>query len=111
MGIMLTYQTSKEFNRIDFGVPYFSISLSLNILLTLMIVIRLLLHTRNTRTALGITGVGGLCKTIITMLVESCILYAVSSLLVIGPWAADIPVANAFLAILPEIQVLVLPRP
>ena len=102
---MITYQNATQINDIWSAIPYFSISLSLNIILTLMIVIRLILHTRNTRTALGIAGIGGLCKTIITMLIESCALYAVSSLLVIGPWGAGDRITNFFLFILPETQV------
>ena len=53
MGAALTYQTAELADRAKFGLPYYLISLSLNILLTLMIVIRLALHIRNTRTALG----------------------------------------------------------
>ena len=44
------------------GLAYLSISLSLNVLLTLMIVIRLILHARNARVAMGITGGGGFCQ-------------------------------------------------
>ena len=49
-----------------------------------MIVIRLILHARDTRAVLGKTGICGLYKTIVTMLVESCALYAVNSLLCLG---------------------------
>ena len=111
MGILFIYQNTVLTSSIQWSaVPYFSISLSLNVLLTLMIVIRLILHTRNTRTALGITGIGGLCKAVIAMLIESCALYAVSSLLVIGPWSTENPVTNAFFPILSQIQVRVSPR-
>ena len=110
MGIMLTYQTAKLADRNDFGVPYFSISLSLNILLTFMIVVRLVLHTRNARSALGITGVDGLCKAIVTMFVESCALYAVNSLLFIVPWATGYYTEGIFLPILSETQVRASPR-
>ena len=72
-----------------------------------MIVIRLILHTRAIRTAMGGSGIGGLSKAIVTMLVESCALYAVSSVLVIGPWSATATFGNTFLDILPEIQVRV----
>ena len=68
-------------------LSYLSISTSLNVLLTLMIVIRLILHTRNIRNAMGIGGIGGLCKAISTMLIESYALYAVTLLLVIIPLA------------------------
>ena len=91
-------------------IPYFSISLSLNVLLTLMIVIRLILHTRSVRTAMGISGIGGLSNAIITMLIESCALYAVSSLLVLGPWSAVNSSVEIFLPILAETQVRIFSR-
>ena len=83
MGILFTFQTAERSNSNWPGLAYFSVSLSLNVLLILMIVIRLILHTKNTRNALGIAGIGGLCKTVVTMLIESCALYAVGSVLVI----------------------------
>ena len=76
-----------------------------------MIAVRLILHARNTRTALGITGIGGMCRAIVVMLVESCALYAVSSLLVIGPLGAGNPIWSLFVAIVGEIQVSALPPP
>jgi len=88
-----------------FTSVYLSISLSLNILLTLMIVIRLVMHTRNVRAVMGNPGgIGGLYKTVITMLIESCALYAVSSLLVIGQSSA--PIVDIFFPILAETQVI-----
>ena len=112
MGIMLLYQTSQPNSSIwntvaiDFGVPYFSISLSLNIILTLLIVARLALHSRNIRNAMGApAGASGLYEIIITVLVESCAIYAVTSLLFVVPWGTKSHVADIFLPILAEIQV------
>ena len=104
MGIMFVYQTAAGSAGWSI-IPYLSISLSLNTLLTIVIVIRLILHARNTRNALGITGIGGLSKAIITMLVESCALSALSSLLVIGPLGAENYASNTFLTILGQTQV------
>ena len=109
MGIVLIYRSTHPAGSVSFGLPYFSISLSLNVLLTLMIVIRLILYTRGTRTAMGIAGIGGLCKAIVNMLIESSALYTVSSLLVLGSWGTGI--RGVFLPILAEIQVRALPRP
>ena len=68
-----------------FAIPYLAISVSLNILLTLMIVIRLVLHGRNFRAATGAAaGIAGLYKAVSTMLIESCALFAVSSMVVVG---------------------------
>jgi len=68
----------------QYGIPYLSISVSLNVLLTLMIVIRLILHDRSIRAATGSgAGIGGFYKAVSTMLIESCALFAVSSLVVV----------------------------
>jgi len=85
-------------------MPYLLISIALNDLLTLMVVIRLLLHNRSIRAIVGaLVGISGLHKTIITMLVESSALYAVSLLLVVGKSSSRI--VYLFLPILSEIQV------
>jgi len=96
---------------IRFSIPYFSISLSLNVLLTLMIIVRLVLHSRNTRTAAAaLAGIRGLYRTVITMLIESSALYAVCSLLVIGTYLAGNCSADFSLPILAEAQVCAFPR-
>ena len=90
------------------AISYLSVSVSLNVLLTLMIVFRLVMHARNTRTALGMTGIGGLSKAIITMLVESCALYSAISLSVLGPFITDpggYTIAGFFVPVLPAAQV------
>lgn len=114
MGITFTYQIAQpnssfwNSTAIDFGLPYFSISLSLNVLLTFLIVARLVMHSRNVRAAMGApSGASGLYRAIVTMLIESCALYAVNSLLFVGPWGAGSHVADIFLPILAEIQVRV----
>ena len=95
----------------DFSIPYVSVSISLNVLLTLMIVVRLVLHGRNIRTAIGSpVGINGLYKTIATMLIESSALFAVNSLLLIALWGARSGAADVFLPIVAEIQVRTLPR-
>jgi len=88
------------------GIPYLSISLSLNIILTLMIVGRLVLHGRNVRAATGSpAGISGLYKTIATMLIESSALFAVNSLLVIGTSPPANPATSVFTSILGVTQV------
>jgi len=117
-GILFLYRTLKidsspwETIIIHFSIPYFSVSISLNVLLTLMIITRLVLHNRGTRTsATALAGTGGLYKTIITMLIESSALYAVCSLLVIGTFTFRSSAADLFLPILAEAQVRAFPRP
>ena len=91
-------------------LPYLSISLSLNITLTLMIVVRLVLHGKSIRSATWSPGgASGLYKTIATMLIESSALFAVSSLLVIGPLAAKSPLADLFIKVFAQTQVRAFP--
>lgn len=59
-------------NRV-ISLSFSVISVSLNILLTLMIVIRLIMHKRKTRNAIGtVCKSGGLINTVVTMLIKSC---------------------------------------
>ena len=101
IGTPLTQATT-----INFGVLSNSISFALSILLTLMIVARLVLHSRHIRDAMG-PGFrpGGLYKTIITIVVESYALFAVSNLLFLAPWAAGHRLVNVFFPIFVQIQV------
>jgi len=95
----------------SFGLPYFSVTLSLNIILTLMVVIRLVLHSKDVRATLGApAGISGLYKAIITMLVESSALYAVNSLLVIVLWAVGNSLAETFFTVLAQVQVCASPQ-
>ena len=110
-GTLFIYGGTQMSGSGQITLAYFSISLSLNVLLTLMIVIRLIRHARNTRTALRIGGIGGLCKAVVTMLVESCALFAVSSLLVIGTDAANNDIHNFFADLLSQAQVRASPWP
>ena len=94
-----------------YGIPYLSISVSLNVILTTMIVVRLVLHSRDIRTTLGAPGgVGGLYKAIAAMMIESSALYTVSSLLVLGPMAANDMAVNIFYPVLAETQVRAFPQ-
>lgn len=110
MGVMLIYYQASQPDTspwssvaLNFNYPYFTISLSLNVLLTLMVVTRLVLHSRNIRDSETVpTGVVRWC---ITILIESSALYAVSFLLFIGPWAAKSYIAQIFFPILVETQV------
>ena len=101
-----------------FSIPYLSISVSLNILLTLMIVIRLVLHGRDLRAApKSPVGIRGLYRTASTMLIESCALFAMSSLFVLGALVSVEDsylghfIADIFFPILAETQVRAFPQP
>ena len=112
-GGILIYKNSRPFGIVyavyvirEFGIPHHSISISLNILLTLMIVTRLVLHGRGIRAALGPSAsVGGWYRDIVTVLTESCALFAVTFLLFVIPWAANNAISSVFFPILVETQV------
>ena len=110
MGIIFVYRALTGPTTIaSAGIPYFSLSLSLNVILTLMIVVRLTLHVRGVRTAIGETGSGGLCKAIVTIFVESCPINAVTSVLVLGLLGDGNDAMDIFLPILPRTQVRAFP--
>ena len=73
----------------NISTSYLSISLSPNVLLTLMIVMRLVVHIRNlrkvTRSSDGSSGLHTTTVTIVMMLIESYALYAVTLLLYVVP--------------------------
>ena len=88
------------------SIPYFSVSVSLNVLLTLMIVIRLVLHGRNIRAATGSpAGISGLYKAVATMLIESSALYSLNSLLLVVMWTVQSDASPGVLPIIGEVQV------
>ena len=105
--VMSLYQQSTPWDLgANFGISYFSISLSLNVTLTLMIVVRLALHRRNLRKALGTSNESnGLYTAIFTMLIESYTLYAIDFLLYIVPWALGSSIVTVFSSFLGPIQV------
>ena len=76
-----------------------------------MIVTRLVLHGRDIRSSMGIAGIGGLCRAVITMLIESSVIYATSSLLVLVPLSTAVVNPSGFLFILAETQARALLRP
>ena len=115
MGIVLIYsQTSRPdsstwgpgTSESNIGITYFSISVSLNVLLTLMIVVRLVLHSRVVRGAMGpLVRPSGLYNAVVSMLIESSALYAVNFLLFIGAWGTKSPAQFTLFPILAQTQV------
>ena len=113
MGIGSIYQNLQPVNVAmqnvainNFGKAYYSIPLSLDVLLTLMIVARIALHSRDIRSAVGsLVRPNRLYGALVTILVESCAIYTASYLLFLGPWASGSPIWNAFFPMLVEAQV------
>ena len=112
MGIVLVYyQISQPIGSIwksttiNIGVPY-SISVSLDVLLTLMIIARLVLISRDIRNAMNAPfKMSGLYKAVITILSESSALYAVTFLLWIGTWVTNNSFQHFFFPLLAQTQV------
>lgn len=93
-GIGYIYQeasvTMESATVVNLATPYLTISLSLNMLLTLMIITRLILHRRDLRNAIGPSGgSSGLYIAVVAMIVESYALYAIGLLVQIILWARD----------------------
>ncbi|KAG9222286.1 hypothetical protein CCMSSC00406_0006583 [Pleurotus cornucopiae] len=114
MGIMTIFQSSRPNASlwtsvtVDFGLPYFSISVSLNVLLTLLILLRLWFHNRSMKQTASMSASRSATPyaSIISMLVESSALYAVTSLLFIGSYGAGNNISALFLPILGQTQVI-----
>lgn len=112
-GILLVYYqishptcTIWRSSTINIGIPY-SISVSLNVLITLMIITRLVLISREIRSAMNPpVRPNKLYKAVITILSESSALYAITFLLFIGMWAVDNPAEYSFFPILAQVQVI-----
>jgi hypothetical protein len=111
MGIVYIYEYAQPSFLISevgarLGFSYFTISFALNVLLTLMIIARLVLNSRNLRNAIGASaGTGGLYSAVVTTLVESYGLYAIAFVMFIVPWAAEHPIAKVFSSVLAQTQV------
>ncbi|KAH7908983.1 hypothetical protein BJ138DRAFT_1011730 [Hygrophoropsis aurantiaca] len=112
MGTMWLVQTSspstsfiKVQKGINYTAPYFGISLAINIVVTSLIVVRLLLIRHRLTSVLG-GNHGSHYTSIAALIVESASLYTASSLLFLIPFALKSPVANLFIQIMGEIQII-----
>lgn len=89
---------------INWTIPFFSLSLSLNILLTIAIVLRLLLFRRHIVSVLG-QGHGRQYTSVAAMIVESASIFSVFSLLFLVPFALNNPLNGLFFSPLGGVQV------
>jgi len=111
MGVMLLFQLTQPnanlwtTTAVNFAIPYWSISASLNILVTLMIVGRLLYIRQRTRAILS-TSHSRMYTSIAAMLVESAALYSVTALLFIITYARDSNIQNIILPLLGQVQAI-----
>ncbi|KAF7297455.1 hypothetical protein MIND_00979200 [Mycena indigotica] len=94
---------------INWTVPYYSMSLALNVLVTLLIVARLLLCRAQVNRAMGATH-GSQYTSLAAMIVESAAIYSTFALLFLVPFVINTPtsiaVSQLFLQGLSPIQVV-----
>ena len=107
MGVWFIFQDSRSGNLSGYmtnasvGVPYFSISISLNTPLTFLMVMQFLPHSRGVRNALKARG---LYNAISVTRIGSSALSAVVSISFVGPWGAESWLADTFLQMLVQVQ-------
>jgi len=105
-GILANFSGNSVVGRNQFYTVNISVSLALNVILTSMIVIRLILYSRSVRAAIGSSAsISRLFNSIATVFIESSALFTVSSVLVLGLWAANSPIGNVFARVLAGTQV------
>ncbi|KAL5526074.1 hypothetical protein ACEPAG_7412 [Sanghuangporus baumii] len=111
MGVILLFQlTQPNANlwtktTLNFGIPYWSISISLNILVTLLIVGKLYFIRRRTRAVLS-THHSRTYTSIAAMLVESAALYSGTALIFLISYARNSMVQNLVLPVLGQVQAI-----
>lgn len=89
---------------VSFAIPYFVISLSLNVILTLMISGRIWYYQRTIKPAVGEDS-GTYYTSIMTIFVESAAIYSVTSILLLVTFILDNPINQIWLGIAPSVQV------
>lgn len=110
MGILWLLQLTSDSpfftsNNINYIVPYISLSLALNIIITIVIVLRLLTYRHRISKVLG-SGYGTQYTSIAAMIVESAALYSAFSLALLILFLLNNPISAAFIELLPQIQVI-----
>ncbi|TCD67459.1 hypothetical protein EIP91_012376 [Steccherinum ochraceum] len=102
-----TVSPSGFFSKItaNFALPYFALSLSLNILLTIMIVFKMSIQKLKGRAIFG-EQYGRHYTSISTMFIESAALYCLFSILLLITYAMNHPINQIWLGISPSIQML-----
>lgn len=111
MGCMLLFQLTQpnanlwSQTTVNFGIPYWSISASLNILVTSLIVAKLYLIRRRTRAVLS-THHSRTYISVATMLIESAFLYSATALIFIITYARNSQIQNLVLPVLGQVQAI-----
>ncbi|KAH7927979.1 hypothetical protein BV22DRAFT_1005757 [Leucogyrophana mollusca] len=93
-------------SAVTWAIPYFSLSLSLNIITTSLMAIRLYQHKRRFEKVLVGPGHTSLYTTVAVMLVESCALFALWSTVTLVLYIIGNPVQFVFLCSLSQVQII-----
>lgn len=110
LSILTIYQTSQpgaslwSQTAVAFAVPYWSLSIALNILVTLIIVYRLLSLTKQVKMALSPSH-ARTYTSISAMIIESAALYSITGMIFIICYARNSNVQNIVLPILGQVMV------
>ncbi|KAH9474307.1 hypothetical protein JR316_0012765 [Psilocybe cubensis] len=112
MGVMWLLQVSASQSspwltngKVNFTPPYYWLSLALNMTMTVAIVIRLLFFRWRISKVMG-RKFGSQYVGVAAMLVESALLYSSFALLFLVPFALNHPLANLFIQVLAEVQIV-----
>ncbi|KAG2141384.1 uncharacterized protein EDB93DRAFT_631916 [Suillus bovinus] len=114
LGILFLYQISSPLSSpysaagtsVNFTLPYFFFELATNIIVTILIVLRLYFYRLQRKQALLGPGHVAEHTSIESMIVESAAIYSTFSLLFLIPFATKSPVANVFMQVLGEAQLI-----
>ena len=101
-----TSQSPWAASGINFTIPYYSMSLALNILVTILIVIQLLIYRNRISKVLG-KAHGAEYASVAAMIVESAAMYSSFALLFLVPFALNHPLSQIFIQSLPPVQVCI----
>ncbi|KAG1794930.1 hypothetical protein EV424DRAFT_1547816 [Suillus variegatus] len=113
-GILFLYQISSPLSSpysaagtdVNFTLPYFFFELATNITVTILIVLRLYLYRLHMKHALLGPGHVAEHTSLESVIVESAAIYSTFSLLFLIPFATKSPVANVFMQVLGEAQLI-----
>lgn len=110
MGIMWMLQVTTaspyfSLTHINYTVPYLSLSLALNIIITIIIVLRLLTYRHRISKVLG-SGYGAQYTSVAAMIIESAALYSTFSVALLTLFAIGNPISAAFIEALTQVQII-----
>lgn len=110
MGIMWLLQVTTNSpyfssTQINYTVPYLSLSLALNIIITIVIVLRLLIYRHRISKVLG-SGYGTQYTSIAAMVIESAAIYSAFSVAFLILFLLNNPISETFIEALTQVQII-----